>query len=259
MDEGLGGVMTFSGIHRGGLPAYRQIAQILRNRIANSDYTNRLPTEDELIREFKVARQTVRAAIANLVDDGLLERFPGRGTFVLPLEQRNSPWRIRTLEDILGQRFPEPPKIISTAFRSAREDGHAATALQLDRDDKMFCVVALRTLDGLPYSCSKIMLPGDIGRALSRRLTEEIYSVPMIRAVERQCGIRINRAVQCATAEPACNETARLLEIEDGAAVLVLERTYFTSEGRPIEYVRTQGRSDRYQHTIEFTRQKSNR
>lgn len=252
--------MTFSSIHRGaGLPAYRQISQILRRRIARSKYTDRLPTEDELMREFKVARQTIRAAVAKLVDDGLLERFPGRGTFVLPAERRNSLWRIRALEDILDQRFPEPPKIISAAFRSAGDDREAAAALQLDPREKMFCVVALRTSEGLPYSCSQIILPSDVGRALSSRLTEEVYSTPMIRAVERRCGVQITRAIQSASAVLASDEIASLLEIEHGAPVLVLARTYFTSDGRPIEHVRMQGRPDRYQHTIEFTRQKSDR
>jgi GntR family transcriptional regulator len=244
----------FSGVRRGGLPAYRQIAQILRGRIADSDYPERLPTEDELMREFSVGRHTIRAAIAKLVDDGLLERFPGRGTFVLPVEQRTSLWRIRSLEDILDQQFPEPPKIISAEFRPATDDREAARTLQLGGKESIFCIVAVRTSEGRPYSCSQITLPGDIGGAVSANLSEEVYSTPMIRAVERRCRVQINRAVQSTTAEAASEQIAELLEVKKGTAVLLLARTYFTAEGRPIEYARMYGRPDRYQHTIEFTR-----
>ena len=244
-------------LRRVGPPAYRQISQILRERISEDQYPERLPTEDALMREFKVGRQTIRAAVSKLVDDGLLERFPGRGTFVLPPQERRSLWSIRSLEDILDQQFPEPPKIIAAEFRPAQSDREAALALELSRDEQMFCVVALRTLDGHPYSCSKIMLPPDIGRALSDRLSEEVHSGPVVRAVERQCRVQIDRAVQSATAEAASKDVADLLAIKSGSAVLVLARTYFTTDGRPIEYARMFGRSDRYRHTIEFTRHRT--
>ena len=247
-------VTKLVALRRAGSPVYRQISQILRERIAGDEYADRLPTEDELMREFIVGRHTIRAAVSKLVDEGLLERFPGRGTFVLPPERRASLWRIRSLEDILDQKFPEPPRIISAKFRSAKSDQEGAEALQLNRNEQMFCIVALRTSEGHPHSCSKIMLPQDIGNALSDKLSEEIKSGPVIRAVERHCRVLIDRAVQSATAEAATNDVAKLLDIKSGDAVLVLARTYFTTEGRPIEYARMFGRPDRYRHTIEFTR-----
>lgn len=66
------------------LPLYEQMMQHVRTAILSSQYVNgdRLPTESELCRQYGVSRITVRRAIAELVQEGLLERKQGKGTFV---------------------------------------------------------------------------------------------------------------------------------------------------------------------------------
>jgi GntR family transcriptional regulator len=245
-------------LHRGAAPAYRQIAQLLRSRIIGGKYTDRLPTDDELMQEFEVGRHTVRAAVAKLVDEGLVERFPGRGTFILPADRRASPWGIRSLEDILDQRFTERPKIVGAKFLAATHDLAASEALQIDATDEMLCILALRTLHNLPYSCSQIFLPGEIGRVLIDRLPHHVASTPMIHAIEQECHFVVARAVQTASATLAPKEVATLLDVEPKAGVLLLARTYFTAEDRPLEHARMFGHPDRYRHTIEFTRSREN-
>ena len=66
------------------IPLYKQIASIITNRIANNElkYGDKLPSEAELAKEFNVSIITIRSAITSLVQDGLLERVQGKGTFV---------------------------------------------------------------------------------------------------------------------------------------------------------------------------------
>lgn len=64
------------------VPAYRQLADILRAQIERGDYDVKIPSEPTLTQRYGVARGTVRKAIAVLQDEGLVITVPGRGTFL---------------------------------------------------------------------------------------------------------------------------------------------------------------------------------
>ncbi|MFJ8750454.1 GntR family transcriptional regulator [Streptomyces sp. NPDC102441] len=66
------------------LTPYRQLAEILRLRIARGDWAagRAIPSETQLVQEYGLARSTVRRAIAVLVADGIVFVVPQRGTFV---------------------------------------------------------------------------------------------------------------------------------------------------------------------------------
>lgn len=68
----------------GPVPPYKQIAEIIRQRIASGEYRKgtRIPTESEMVETWEVARTTARRAIALLRDEGLVDTVPQRGTYV---------------------------------------------------------------------------------------------------------------------------------------------------------------------------------
>jgi len=68
----------------GPVPPYKQIADIIRRRIASGQYAKgtRIPTESEMVETWEVARTTARRAIALLRDEGLVDTVPQRGTYV---------------------------------------------------------------------------------------------------------------------------------------------------------------------------------
>jgi len=68
----------------GPVPPYKQIAEIIRQRIASGQYAKgtRIPTESEMVETWEVARTTARRAIALLRDEGLVETVPQRGSYV---------------------------------------------------------------------------------------------------------------------------------------------------------------------------------
>ena len=73
------------------IPLYRQVADNLLSRIQAGEWqeNDKLPSEFMLIQEFNVSRITIRAALSELVDNGVLIRSHGRGTFVAP-ERKSS-------------------------------------------------------------------------------------------------------------------------------------------------------------------------
>ena len=68
----------------GPVPPYKQIAEIIRQRIASGEYPRgaRLPTESEMVDTWEVARTTARRAIALLREEGLVDTVPQRGSYV---------------------------------------------------------------------------------------------------------------------------------------------------------------------------------
>ena len=68
----------------GPVPPYKQIAEIIRQRIASGEYAKgtRIPTESEMVETWEVARTTARRAIALLREEGLVDTVPQRGTYV---------------------------------------------------------------------------------------------------------------------------------------------------------------------------------
>lgn len=77
---------------RGRKLVYVQIADVLAQRIEDGTYPpdGRLPAEPELVAEFGAARESVRRAIRELRDRGLITTVPGKGSYVLPEDERNS-------------------------------------------------------------------------------------------------------------------------------------------------------------------------
>src|SRR5436190_19929166 len=90
-------------------PAYQRISQTLPRRIHEGRYPpdSQLPTEDDLLREFSVSRHTVRAALQQLVTQGLVRRQAGRGSFVQQSDATRSPWAAQSLEDLVDRNFGE--------------------------------------------------------------------------------------------------------------------------------------------------------
>lgn len=246
-------------VKRGATPAYRQIARILRNWIAEGRYATdgRLPTEDELMAEFSVSRHTVRAAVSKLVEDGYVERFAGRGTFVVNPGQDLSSWRIRSLEDIIAEGDPASTELLEATLVAARADPAAADALDVDADETVLRVMALRRAGGQPAACLEVFVPQDIGERVLPDLEGELARRPLVRAIEERLGLPAARAVQTATAGRPRQAVADALAMSADDPALVLQRTYYGSDGLPIEFVRLTARPDRYSQTVEFIRHRA--
>jgi DNA-binding GntR family transcriptional regulator len=125
------------------VPAYAQLAQILRRRISNGTYSpgSRLPSEAEIGRNFKVSGLTVRQAVRALVDEGLVERIQGSGTFVKRLDVATSHFGLDTLRDILADRENLEVRILKATVEKAH--GRPQEALGLAIHDPVVVVERL--------------------------------------------------------------------------------------------------------------------
>jgi GntR family transcriptional regulator len=236
-------------------PAYRRILEQLRLRISRGDYAvgDKLPTDEMLMSEFGVCRYTARAAIQPLVDDDLVRRYRGRGSFVVATPETSSQWALASLDDLIDYSFAHTVRVETGGAVAARDFPAAATAMGRV-GPSLHRLLVVREDKTAPYTCSEIFLPLDpVRRVPAPSLTGQLQG-QVVRLLERHGKLRVHRARQVALAEAASGEIARLLQVAEGTPLLVLERSYATREGRVIEYARVYCRPDRYRQTVEFRR-----
>jgi GntR family transcriptional regulator len=245
--------MRGNELARGPLPLHYRILQIIRSRIASGEYPvgTKLPTEVDFTAEFGVSRNTVRTALQTLVTDGLIERSSGRGTFVRAGHPWHPYWAIRSVDDLVADRLQNTNRVLSAELVVAEEHFESARDLVVPPGDRLFLIRTMRLVEEGPYAYARIYLPEDIGARLP---ADGLAEKPIIQQVEQSCQIPTHHARQRATACAANHEIAGILDVEPGTPLLLLNRTYYTREQRPIEQSYVYYRPDRYSQVIDLFR-----
>lgn len=211
------------------------IREYVRELVADSRPGAAAPSERDLVDRFGVARMTVRHALDALVAEGVLERFPGRGTFVARPRRVRS--RVTGFTEDLERRglVAESRSIVAVHCAAPLR---VAQALELEPGGTVIRWRRLRLADGRPVCLSDTFLNEQlVPRFLDADLPNSLY----LELARR--GRRPTWAEDAVTAALATADEARLLEIEEGAAVLRHSRRALWGE-QPIELSRTTYRGD---------------
>lgn len=239
------------------IPLYYQLENVLREKILSGTLTpgEQLPTESELIEQYGVSRITVRQALGALADEGLIERQQGRGTFVAQRRTRKRKFEDVThltgsLDELIELGANTPVQMLE--FNRIEADKHEAELLQVRTGTPVYRLKRLRVHEGKPYSVIVNYLPEEIGSKLTE---ENLNSGKILRTIENEFGYHLLEAKQQIKAELADPYIANVLGVRVGAALLSIERTVYTDEGKPVEYVHMLNRSDVYGFSIHLRRE----
>lgn len=235
----------------GYLPLYRQLEEILKQRIANQEWVfgTRIPTETELIEEFDVSRTTVREAVDQLVQEGLLDRIQGRGTFV-----RRQPLEVPLgrltgfAEEVLERGQVPSALLLSTEL--TRDFFYEAHQLKVSHEEPVLRIERVRLADGEPIALERTFWPQDIGELL---LEEDLNQAQFYPILESH-GIRLGEADETILAANAGEEEIRTLGVEPGEALLEMRRVSYGENGRPLEFARNRYLSDKYSYHVHLRR-----
>ena len=209
------------------LPRYAQLADILRQRVARGVWKHgqQLPPLDALMKEFGVARVTVRQAVDLLARDGLLSAQRGRGTFVTGQPAKSRSLRLETtLSDLADVYRDDKPKLTLIEEASAApnllpQDGKAAPRYRFMR--------RVHSRNGEAYCVISIYLDERIFRLAPRRFRRETV-VPVLLELP---GVRIARARQTLAIATADVEVAAHLGIAVNAPVAEVRRICTANDG----------------------------
>jgi GntR family transcriptional regulator len=209
------------------IPRYAQLADLFRQRIVRGVWStgDRLPTLEELMKEFDVARVTVRQAVGLLEREGLLSAQRGRGTFVTGRPETTRRLRVETTLAAMVEMYrgdkPELLNIVETSGAPAltEDDGKAAA--------KYFHMRRVHSRDGLPYCVISIYLDHRVFRRAPERFRREVV-IPVLAELP---GLKIARARQTLTIGTADMEVAGHIRVPVNSPVAEVRRVFNSPDG----------------------------
>lgn len=233
------------------IPIYIQIEDIIKDRILANEYKigDVIPSERELSAQFDVSRMTVRQSITNLVNDGLLFREKGRGTFVAKPKLEQPLQGLTSFTEDMRARNMVPSSHI-LRFEKIIPSIDITRELQLELGEEVFYVIRIRHADDTPMAIERTYIPVKIYPQLDAdKLSGSWYSL-----IENTFQQKIGNAIQLMEAAIVTKEDSKFLQIAQTAPVLIIKRTSYLQDGTPFELVRSVYRADRYKFISQIAR-----
>jgi GntR family transcriptional regulator len=229
------------------IPLYYQLKQILLEKIEQAEWTpdEPIPSEQKLQETYGLSRTTVRQALDDLVIEGYLNRYRGRGTYLaqpkvadepssgLDLQKYMALQGIRLGWRVLDQQWLEPPAFVRSALR-------------LEPGAQVYCLRRLRLADDGPIGYHCAYTPRPFAEQIDHSALTEGESLTYLRKLDLG-PIRVHRTLE---AVAAAHDDQDLLGLEQSAPVLQLDRLVTDEADAPIEFLRARYRGDRFKYQI---------
>jgi len=226
------------------VPRYYEIEQALRARIAKLAPHSPLPSDAQLCHEFEVSRMTARGAVQRLVQDGLVYRVPGRGTFVAEAGVHRSATRILSFSDEMRRRGRLPSsRIVEKSTRAATDEERERLGA-----DRVVILRRVRIADDEAIALETAVFPAERVESL---LADDLEDASLFETLAA-AGVVPTAGRAALAAEPATAEEARLLAIRKGDPLLVERRLIRDQDGAPIEWTESRYVGARYGLEVDF-------
>lgn len=236
------------------LPLYQQVRRFILDRIEGGEWSvgRPIPSEHELCGLLSVSRATVVRALTDLVYMGVLERRQGSGTFVAAAKVDHGPFDLQSFTEEMAERgLPAAARVLACEVRRPSDD--VRRVLRLGAGEPIVRIRRIRLADrGEPMGIQEAYLPADLVPGLAERadaLQGSLYAL-----LRDDYGLRLTRAVETVQPVMLGAEEARLLSCPRTRPAFAVERITYNERGRPVEFVRSRMRGDRYRYVLELVR-----
>lgn len=225
-------------------PLYIQIESLIREKIESGEWDvgMKIPSELELSDKFNVSRFTVRKAVSSLVNEGLLKRYKGKGTYV---NHKKSIYRFSELKGFTEQ-MEEMGKIPSSEvldLKVVKPSEKIQSQLNLEEDEDVLFLYRLRLADNEPMALEKMYVKYSLCENIEK---EDLGKKSIYKLLENKYGVNLLKANQVLEAENPDLMTKKLLNINQNIPVLRMYCTVFDDYNQPCVYVDVIYRSDKY-------------
>ena len=235
------------------IPYYFQLEGFLKEEIESGRWNpgQQIPSEAEFCEAFGVSRTVVRQALNELVNEGLLYRRRGKGSFVARPKIAESLVQNLTgfYEDMVAKGLTPITQVLEQKLIPASKK--VAGMLSLKEGDQVIKMDRLRSINNEPILIVTTFMPYQICPAL---LEEDLTKRSLYAVLEDRYKLEIARGRRTLEAISASEEDAKLLGIEEGDPLVLLKSVSYLKDGRPIEYFEAKHRGDRSRFEVELIR-----
>ena len=229
---------------------YIQLTRIFVEEIHSGRWglDQKIPSEDNLCKNYHVSKITVRQAINNLVSDGYLMKIQGKGTFVCSvLPVIGLAMRTRFTEEMFGEEVQAKKELLFKGII----DPPSEIKAYLRTDDAIYHFLCRRTVNNDPAYIDESYIP--------YHMLPDIENLDIIQAslyslLQERASLKIFKMIQTVEILNVTVESAEYLDIQQGVPALAVHRLLLSSDDVPVGYTRYIGRSDRYKFQTEFER-----
>jgi GntR family transcriptional regulator len=231
-------------------PLYKQLCQVILNDINNGVYRpgDKLPSEEALQEKFGVSRVTVRNAIQVLVEDEILLRMHGKGTFVTQGRFSETIFSGGSFTEIcLSMNVTPSTHVLCRETQPAKQ--RIAKKLSLEAETEVIHIQRLRRIDGVPCILEHDYFP----MTLRFLLDAEIENKSIFGIIKEKIGLLPTVFEDHFEIRYAAKDEADLLECEPETALLRVDQI-ISKKGAGVLYYNEQLiRSDRYTYAVRYT------
>ncbi|MBI5578864.1 MAG: GntR family transcriptional regulator [Deltaproteobacteria bacterium] len=235
-------------------PLYQKLRDILRKQVEDGRYLpdHAIPSERDLCQQYQISRITVRQAIAEMINEGILYRKQGKGTFVARRKVNQGLSRIVTFSRTVMDIGMKPSTRI--LFHGLLPAGlEVASILKLPDAGQVLKMVLLGQGDDHPLVVYESYFPPRVGKKmLKEATTREKQGLPFSSydLYGRNTGLYPARVSQTLEAVAADNLQARMLEVPKATALLRVTSIFTTRDHSPLELRRALYRGDYYKFNV---------
>jgi GntR family transcriptional regulator len=246
--------MNPEGSRKNNVPLYFQLEQIIKSKILMGELLagEQIPTEKELCKTYQVSTITARQAVLNLVNEGLIVRRQGKGSFIR--EGLKDIKNIRTLQlrgdinDIIPEGL-ETQKVKVLDIQKVLSPKKVANLLNIEEGQEVIQIRRTRSDHGIPVSYIKNFIPLEIGEKIKK---EDLCIYPMMGILRNRLKIPLTGGMQYVEAIIADYDIASALSISISSPILYLETIIFARQKKPVEFVQTFYRPDQFRYSVKL-------
>jgi GntR family transcriptional regulator len=234
------------------IPLHVQLSQIIKNMIINKELIEGtyLMPERELCKLQNISRMTVNKAILSLVNEGLLERKQGKGTFVAYKKQKHKFQNLKGFTEVMNEKgLSVKNKILSFELKNQNENVREKLNIE-DKNELIFKIKRLRIIEDEPFALETVYIPQKMCFDLTEKLVEENSLYTLFR---ERYNYKTKKAVQTIDPTKLNKSDANILKQKVNSLALKFDRVVYTQDNGILEYTISIFTSDKHQYQIILT------